>query len=397
MYFNIRFISLCIIVQSLFLVISCTDYEVIFASIESEEKIFTSNLSDETTGLGMALMNDNYLIATGGAIFYRNKNGSTWNTLKLPAGYEGANRIVEITPNLLAYAVLIKDYYKNSTDYTLFKLTPEANIVKFEPVHTSSDFMDIAVQTGEGVVFAMVGETDNRKYYANYQNPDPEPLTFSRTYNGVSKTTTTNSGTMVGVAKYKEGFYLAIEGELFLYRKTTAILEKVFVKAEDLDLTGYIGGVYYSTIVDALLLSHGSASDGGSYLWKGINIDGDGDPTTDDFVWTWTKSAKKSQSFYTCFVDIDQTAFTGVLVGTRYYRPGIGRDEGYIELPIELPDGDINIQNTPIGNKYTSGKLDTSAVLGFYVDGTTFFVLTSNLGLWRGTYNATRSIDWFLE
>ena len=63
----------------------------------------------------------------------------------------------------------------------------------------------------------------------------------------------------------------------------------------------------------------------------------------------------------------------------------------------EIENGKVSSMDAPSGNKYTSGKLDTSGVGGFYVDADEFFVLTKGLGVWRGNYNSSRSVDWYLE
>lgn len=365
---------------------TCDYIDPVFYGIAHEEKIETHNLQDDVTTFGMTKINGNYLIATGGAIYYRHENSDTWYRFTLPDGYEGANRIVEIEQEDTAYAILVKNLYTDISGYGLFKITTQGNIAKFEPIRetTSSEQILIFAQSGVDNLIAMVGNVDDGwKFYQNYQSNTPNLLNVPRVISDDTDITNINEEIIVGVAQTTSGkLFVATTSRLFELNTSTSTLTNVEVSlTDDVPLQGFIRGIYYSNQYGKLLLSHARKSEKGSYIWS----------TSDDGT-TWIRSDKYGSRNLTVFIDITQTYFTGILVGTMFY-PTIGRDEGYLEME----DGDINTLYKPKGNKYTSGKLDTAGVIGFYVDGTEFFVMTSSLGLWKGTYSNSRSVDWLLE
>lgn len=377
---------------------SCSDTEAIFASIEKEEKIESGNLSDETTGQGMARIGNNYILSTGGALFYRNVNGNDWNILKLPESYEGAMNLVEVYNTERAYVVLVKEYYTEPSEFAMYKLSVGGNVVSFDKIHSSSDFLNIyAVSNRDGGsgttgtdandnVFAVQGvfsadAINDLTYYQNYNTTSPNILQMKASDWPSGKELTKQSANVIDIAYDSDTttYYLANESNVF---KITAgnILE--VVKHGDSKPWGFIGGMYYSTLYDTLFVSSGRYTDGGSYIYA----------STDEGS-TWSNSGKKTNRFFTRFIDIDQTSYTGLLVGTSFNVRAFGRDEGYFELE----NGNVGTTDTPSGNKYTSGKLDTAGVMGFYKDSNVFFVMTKGLGVWRGNYNNGRSIDWYLE
>lgn len=404
MYFNRNlFIGILILVSAIF--VGCADTEAIFASIEKEEKIETGNLDDQVTGIGMAQIGDNYLLATGGAIFYRGISDKDWNTLELPDDFDGASKLIETKRGEQAFAVLVKGFSKFTPDeFAMFEVTPAGAVAELTKVHSAgTDFLDIfavsdtvgITQTGTSTtginIFAVVGNfsvssTNSAKYYQHYETNTPQLLELDNTttsYVGVS--TTEHSATIIDVAYdgINNQYYLANESSV--YKVVGNKLE--LITPSPSSPLGYIGGIYFTPkdantqVPQRLYVSSGRYADVGGYVRTY-------DPTSN----TWADSGKKTSRFFTKFTYIEQVRFTGILVGTAYKRQTFGRDEGYFEME----NGQLSLDK-PTGNKYTSGKLDTAGIMGFYVGENIFFVMTKAVGVWQGNYNNSTSVDWYLE
>ena len=325
---------LVLLVFALFL-FACSDTEAIFAGIEKEEKIESGNLSDAATGQGMARIGNNYILSTGGALFYRNVNGNDWNILKLPENYEGATNLVEIYNTERAYVVLVEGYHTTPTEFAMYKLSVGGNVVSFDKIHTSKSFVNIYgvsnTDGGTGTsgsdtndnVFAMVGDFESTsvndvKYYKEYNTASPVVLTMKDTEWPSGKELVKQSAIIIDVAYDSDTmrYYLANESNVFFVNESTSTLE--VKKHEEEEPWGFIGGMYYSMLSDTLFVSSGRYSDGGSYVYAAT--DGKGE--------TWSDSGKKTNRFFTRFKDISHTSYTGVIVGTAFNVRAFGRDEG---------------------------------------------------------------------
>ncbi len=364
---------LMVVLASLFY--SCTELEPVFASIENEEIIRTSNLPDKVTTLGMVRIGDLYVISTGGALYRRKVDGENWTVIPLPDGHQGVGDIVSLDP-LASYVILIKDYHVNIGDTALFQINGDASTdtqLTFTSVQTVSKadgvLSRIFIIEGQDNVFANVSKQEDGAalidYYQNYQTASPQLIESDR------NDYTTGFVDLNGVT------YVSTQSQLF--ELSAGSLNMVDVKTAEDNLTGLIGGAYVSLANELYL----SAQDS---IWKY-------DATT------WTVATHPNIQF-TRFIEIDEVGFAGILVGTRFIPGSVltnsfGSDDGYRELA----GGDIAEIAIPAGNKYSSGNLNMAGVLGFFHDDIldTLFVFTSSQGLWRGSYVASRDVDWFLE
>lgn len=343
---------------------ACQDLEPIFASLETEEKILTGNLSDQASIQGIAQIGGKYYVSTGVAMFHRNTSGGDWVRTSLPNGYSRTQNLVQVdnAPDQQAYFTAYRETAGKVSDMALFSMDPSGaawSLIKSIPS------ISVNIQLAGPTLYASVGipGTSSFNYYKDYAGSAVQ-LTDS----GKSEF----QGLLQGVAAFKGTDYVLVKGGLYSVSGST--LTRVDI---DKAATGPFGGVYaYNDgTSDVLLVADGNR------LWK--TLDGT----------TWERKQSDTGRFFTKFIYISQSAFTGVLVGTSYFAGSYGKSEGYFELD----GGNIQSITRPSGNKYTSGTLNKADVGGFYVSGNTFFVLTVGSGLWRGTYSASRSVDWFQE
>ncbi len=370
MYFKSRIYSSLPIVFS-FIVISsflfsCVEVEAIFASIESEEKIKTGNLNNNITVNGMARMGNLYLISTGVRMFHRKIDSDSWDTTVLPNEYKKVLMLTQETPNTVAYFVTYKENDKKTiVDRVLYKMNPTSTSYTLTFMRNLDNVQNIILLNG--VLYATERNADGKYYtiYANYETASPTKIADW-------------DDILHDMAFFKNTVYLISRGGLFSLAGTTITQVDIVDTKSKSPLTSFINGIYSytdsATSQETLVLSNKG------YIWA-----------TSDGT-TWTRSTQESNTVYTDFIFINQSKFTGLLVGTRYFIQ-IGRDKGYQELP----DGKINTRRKPSGNKYTSGTLNTAAVLGFFLDEDTLFVRTKKQGLWRGNYTSSIKIDWFQE
>lgn len=369
-------------------ILSCSDTKAIFAEIEKEEVIKTTNLPNNISPLGMVRLGDTYFLATSGALYKRGVNDDTWATHPLPDGYEGISSLVRLDASN-AYAILIKGFYVEITDYALYKLTGTGASdtgISFEAKQSVSaqtaQLTHIFLVPGVDNVYATLmkpgqsGAGAKIDYYQDYQSETPRLMQYSsdtETYDAVDR-----NDLITDVVERRGTLYVSTQTQLFTLSNN--ILAEVEVKdSSENHLVGYLEGMYLSLDDDLYLSSH-------ERIWKFNGA-------------TWT-SAYYSEQQFTKFTEINQPGFTGILVGTRYspsfiYQEIRGKDDGYYELE----NGDISNLVSPSGNKYTSGTLDEAGVRGFFNDraSNTLFVFTNKQGLWRGSYASTRDVDWFHE
>ena len=363
---------------------ACSDTKAIYAEIEKEELIKTSNLSNVITAQGMIRFGDKYYVASGGALHTRFVSGENWSRATLPSGFDGISQIVSVNDST-AYAILIRDFYKEISATALAKLTAKGSSIKFDIKQTVSfndkQIAKIFVVKGEDNVYASVLQspyTNSSKYsyYKNYQKSSPKLLTINNE-NAENQNAENQNDTITAVTKFKNIIYVSTQSQIFTLAGSGNLSP---VKKINTKISGYIDSIY-STEKFLYIANH-------EYLWR----------TNDGKDWN---SALYSKRMFTYFIEIKSSQFNGVLVGTRYLPSGFltdnAKDEGYYELD----KGDINSLRKPSGNKYTSGMLDEAGIVGFFVDEKTnnLFVFTYTQGLWRGNYEASRNrnIDWFQE
>ncbi len=360
------------------LFMACSDSKAIYAEIEKEELIKTSNLSNVITPSGMIRFGDKYYVASGGALHERLVDGEDWSRADLTSVFDGISQIVSVDDST-AYAILVRDFHKEISQTALVKLTADGSSIDFEVKKTLSfgteQLAKIFVVRGKDNVYAAVLKApytgvSRYDYYENYQSDTPTTLATDR------------NDIMTAVVSFKGTVYVSTQSQILkLASGTLKVDEKVEVgDGDDKEkITGYIGSIYSNGTL-LYIANH-------EYLWS--SLDGI----------TWKRSFYR-QRMFTQFLEIASSNFNGLLVGTKYLPSGISvidsaRDEGYYELD----KGDISLLRKPSGNKYTSGVLDESGVIGFFLDKKTnnFFVFTSSQGLWRGSYESSASIDWFQE
>lgn len=345
---------------------ACQDLDPIFASLETEEKILTGNLSDEASIQGMAQFSDVYYISTGVAMFHRKTSGGDWVRTSIPNGYSRTQNLVQVdtAPDQQAYFTAYREIAGKVSDMALFGIDPSGNTSFIKSIPSIS----VNIQLAGPALYASVGAGNgNFNYYKDYAASAVQLTESGKTE---------FAGFIQGVAAFNGIDYVLTKNGL--YSVSGSALTRVDIRDSAGALAkGYFGGVYaYNDgTSDVLLVSNENN------LWR--TLDGT----------TWERKQSDTGRFFTKFSYISQSAFTGVLVGTSYYTGIFGKSEGYFELD----GGNIQSITRPSGNKYTSGTLNKADVSGFYVSGNTFFVLTIGSGLWRGTYSASRSVDWFQE
>ncbi len=348
----------------LMLLLGCKDTLAIFASLENEEKIETSNFPDQASIFGMAKLQGRYYAATGARLWDRKTSDSNWDKTNLLHGYSRVKQLVQAAVDTTIYFIAYKESDRGVSEQALFRITTGG----MERVRTENSLARIFI-TPRGTLFACLKNGENYEYYRDYEKATPKSLVNANNVDGIILDVDEFNGSTK---------YVLTQRGLFTVTGTTLTVVTIDGNAG----RGYMTG----------LLSYDSNADGTkdtlvvsnkNYVWE----------TKDGTAWTSYKVDSEA-TFFTDFLYIKQRAFTGLLVGTRNYLPGIGSSQGYRELRTESKDF-----KTPEGNKYTSGALHKADVLGFFLDEAenVFFVLTKGSGLWKGTYSNTRSIDWFLE
>ncbi len=357
------------------LFMACSDSKAIYAEIEKEELIKTSNLSNVITPSGMIRFGDKYYVASGGALHERLVDGEDWSRADLTSVFDGISQIVSVDDST-AYAILVRDFHKEISQTALVKLTADGSSIDFDVIKTLSfgteQLAKIFVVRGKDNVYATVLKApytgvSRYDYYENYQSDTRTILATDR------------NDIMTAVVSFKGTVYVSTQSQILTLAAGKLTEVEIIDKDSKEKITGYIGSIYSNGKL-LYIANH-------EYLWSSSD------------VINWDRSFYR-QRMFTQFLEIESSNFNGLLVGTKYLPSGISvidsaRDEGYYELD----KGDISSLRKPSGNKYTSGVLDESGVIGFFLDKKTdnFFVFTSSQGLWRGSYESSASIDWFQE
>ncbi len=358
-------IQTVIILFLLLFIQSCEEKVAIFASLENEEKIKTSNFPDKASIVGMGKINGRYYVSTGARMFDRETRSQNWGKTKLKHGYSRISKLVQAKVDEPIYFIAYAEKNGEISKEALFKITAEKGV---ELIKKENKLQSLSITSG-GQLFASVsvrGNDDTYTYYGEYEKESPSILAEAA------------DGIILDAAEFQNKTYVLTQTGLRTlqgseFKDVKASIDK---DSDPFILTGR-GLLSYSDAdkKEQLILTDKNN------IWK----------TEDGKDWEIIKDS--TSTFFTDAIYIEQRAFTGLLVGTRIYN-FLGKSDGYKEL-----SDDSKSFNTPSGNKYTSGALYKADVLGFFLDEeeNIFFVLTKGSGLWRGSYTNTLDIDWFLE
>ncbi len=382
--------------------------DAIFAGIESEVKVLTNNLNDKISSFGMVKVGDYYIIASGTRLFRRKVQGTNWSEWSIPSGYVVGRELVGAGNE--AY-VLATNETENKSKIFKIQTGVGSSSIEFVPVDNGigayiQKILYVATDATSGTLLAQTKESSGGGYkvYANSQSTVATPLSLSNSVDEEKKMyfPFLQDSAFITENISTERIFILTETQLYTMNATGTQLTQYVVqeKEEDGSVIGSrSGGIAYIDALKSVYITdyRGSGTTSGkAYIWQGAI-----DSVNNEIVWT-RSTAYSGSYFFTDFAYIERSEEPLVLLGTRYKNAAIGRDWGFREFVVRTDENsrkviNINSFDVPRGSYYSSVNLDESAVLGFYIDSDTIFVLTRNGGLWRGSYSGSRTVAWFLE